>query len=75
MSRDYSVRLDAPDTFKLRGEVYEVKPLDTAVAGDVGYYSVGDSIVLELVGTIHTSAGPDFSSALNALRAEILKGV
>lgn len=70
--RDYSVRLDAPEVFKVKGVVYQVVPYPEATDGDVGYYTIGSSIVLELVGTIHTSAGPDFSSALNALRAEIL---
>ena len=72
--RDYSVRLDAPDTFKLKGVIYPVKPLPEAVAGDIGYYTIGQAIVLELIGTVYTSAGPDFSTALNGLRADILKG-
>lgn len=72
--RDYSVRLDAPDTFKLRGIVYQVKPLTEAVVGDIGYYTIGQAVVLELIDTVYTSAGPDFSTALNGLRADILKG-
>ena len=72
--RDYEVRLDAPMSFTLSGETHDVVPLNVATTGDVGYYSIGDSVVLELVGTIHTAAGPDFSSALNALRASILRG-
>ncbi|WBF79298.1 hypothetical protein IACHDJAJ_00059 [Aeromonas phage vB_AdhS_TS3] len=71
--RDYSVRLDAPEVFKVKGITHQVMPLPEAVGGDVGYYTIGNTIVLELVGTVHTSAGPDFSSALNALRAEVLK--
>ena len=72
--RDYSVRLDAPDTFKLRGMVYSVKPQTEVVDGDIGYYTIGQAVVLELIGTVYTSAGPDFSTALNGLRADILKG-
>lgn len=70
--RDYSVRLDAPEVFKIKGITHSVLPYPEAVDGDVGYYTIGSTIVLELVGTVHTSAGPDFSSALNALRADIL---
>lgn len=73
--RDYSIRLDAPPIFKFQGKIHDVVPLNVANTDDVGYYSIGSSIVLELVGTIHTSAGPDFSSALNALRAEILRDI
>lgn len=71
--RDYSVRLDAPEFFKVGGTKYPVVPLPEAGDGDVGYYCIGlNTVVLELVGTIHTGAGPDFSSALNALRADVL---
>lgn len=71
--RDYSVRLDAPEFFKIGSTQYPVVPLTDAGEGDVGYYCIGTStVVLELYGTIHTSAGPDFSSALNALRADVL---
>jgi hypothetical protein len=72
--RDYSVRLDAPQYFRVNGLKYPVTILPEAVEGEVGYYSIGNSVVLELVGTVHTAGGPDFSSALNALRAEVLKG-
>lgn len=71
--RDYSVRLDAPEFFKIGNVRYPVVPLPEAGEGDVGYYCIGTStVVLELYGTIHTGAGPDFSSALNALRADVL---
>lgn len=71
--RDYSVRLDAPEFFKIGSTQHPVVPLTDAGEGDVGYYCIGTStVVLELYGTIHTSAGPDFSSALNALRADVL---
>ena len=71
--RDYSVRLDAPKFFRVNNIKYPVKVLPEAVVGEVGYYSIGNSVVLELIGTVHTAGGPDFSSALNALRAEVLK--
>lgn len=77
-NRDFSVRLDAPEFFRISGVKYPVVPLPEAGDGDVGYYCIGsNTVVLELYGTIHTGAGPDFSSALNALRADVLtnKGV
>lgn len=71
--RDYSVRLDAPEFFRIGTVKYPVVPLPEAGEGDVGYYCIGtNTIVLEMYGTIHTGAGPDFSSALNALRADVL---
>lgn len=71
--RDYSVRLDAPEFFKIGSVKYQVVPLPEAGEGTVGYYCIGaNTVVLELYGTIHTGAGPDFSSALNALRADVL---
>lgn len=73
VERDYTQRLDAPSVFKISGNLYKVVPLNEAVEGEVGYYAIGKNfVVIELVGTIHTGAGPDFSSALNALRADIL---
>ena len=72
--RDYYVRLDAPKFFRVNNIKYPMKVFPQAVEGEVGYYSIGNSVVLELIGTTHTAGGPDLSSALNALRAEVLKG-
>lgn len=70
--RDYTQRIDAPESFTLKGEQYEIHPSNVASAGEIGYYSIGSTVILELKGTIHSSAGPTFSEALNALRTEIL---
>lgn len=73
--RDYSALLDAYSELKVGRKVYKVVPLNEALEGDIGYYSLGNSVCAELVNTIYSAAGPDFSAAINALKFDLIKGV